>query len=157
MREIPLTKGKVALVDDEDYERLSLFKWHYAESDGIGYAKKNNKGKKPALIRMHRLVVGASEGQKVDHINRNTLDNRKSNLRFVTQSQNMMNATIRKTNRSGFKGVCFVSREKKWLATIWKDGKQTWLGYFKDKEDAAQAYNKAALELHGQYAFLNKI
>lgn len=108
-------------------------------------------------MRMHRLIMDAKDGQKVDHINRNTLDNRKSNLRFVTQSQNMMNAVIRKTNTSGFKGVCFVSREGKWLATIWKDGKQKWLGYFKDKKDAAQAYNKAALELHGQYALLNKI
>ncbi len=157
MREIPLTQGKVAIVDDSDYSWLSKFKWHYAEWKGIGYAKKNNKGKIPAILKMHRLVIGAKDGEKVDHINRNTLDNRKANLRLVTQSQNMMNTGLRKTNKSGIKGVCFTSREGKWLASIWKDRKQIYLGYFDDKKDAALAYNKAALELHGQYAVLNKI
>lgn len=157
MREIPLTQGKVVMVDDSDFEWLSKFKWHYAEWKGIGYAKKNNKGQSPAILKMHRLIMSAGRAEKVDHINRNTLDNRRGNLRIVTQSQNMMNAAIRKTNTSGYKGVCYVSRTNRWCANIWKDRKQIYLGSFRDKKDAALAYNKAALALHGQYAFLNKL
>lgn len=159
MSEVPLTQGRIAIIDDEDLNLVSKYIWHYADqgTGGKGYAKTNNKGKKPALLRMHRIILGLRGKEKVDHINRNTLDNRKSNLRIVTQSQNMMNAGIRKTNKSGFKGVHFAKREKKWLAMIWKDNKQIFLGYFKSDKEAANAYNEGAIKYHGEYALLNKI
>lgn len=158
MREIELTQGKIAIVDDEDYELVMRHKWYYAEyRPGYGYAKTNNKGRSPALLRMHRVILGLNGNEKVDHINGNSLDNRRKNLRLVTQSQNMMNTGIRSTNKSGYKGVCFANREKKWLATIWKDNKQIYLGFFDEKEDAAKAYNNAARELHGEYAVLNSV
>lgn len=158
MREIELTQGRVATVDDADYELVSVHKWHYADYlNGRGYAKTNNKENSPALLRMHRLIMKAGPKDKVDHINGNTLDNRRENLRFVSQSQNMINAGLRSTNKSGYKGVCFVTREKKWLATIWKDGKQKYLGFHNKAEDAAKAYNEAAISLHGEYARLNPL
>ncbi len=161
MRKIPLTQGKFALIDDADYELISPYKWHYADYlNGRGYAKSSNKGKRPYLIRMHRLIMAAKPSEKIDHINMNTLDNRRANLRKVTQSQNMINAGIRSTNTSGFKGVCYLNRsdmKSKWLATIWKDGKQVHLGTHATKEEAALAYNKAAIELHGKYARLNQV
>lgn len=160
MSVILLTQGKSAIVDDEDYEMLMKYKWHYSEyGDGKGYAKTNNRNKKgePALLRMHRLVMKAKSTQKVDHINMNTLDNRKSNLRFVTQSQNMINARIRKNNTSGYKGVCFLKREQKWRANTWKDGKQIWIGDYNNIKDAAHAYNAVVSKLHGEYALLNKV
>ena len=159
---IPLTQGKYALIDDEDYERISKYKWHYADYlNGRGYAKTYNRGSKPYLLRMHRFILGAKGGEKVDHINQNTLDNRKLNLRFVTQSQNMMNMKPRRTNKSGYKGVCRVSnqayRHKPWLATTWKDGKQVYIGYFASAVEAAKAYNNKVQELHGKYAYLNQV
>lgn len=158
MRKIPLTQNKFALVDDEDFIRINKIKWHYAEyAKGRGYAKANNKGKKPTLLRMHRFILGLNGKEKVDHINRNPLDNRRKNLRIVTQSQNMMNSGLRTNNKSGYKGVCFVKREKKWLATTWKDGKQIYIGIFDNPREAAKSYNEKVVELHGLYAVLNKI
>lgn len=157
MRIIQLTQGKEAILDDEDYDRVSKYKWHYAHYPGGGYAKTNNKGNKPALLRMHRIVLNAKSGELIDHINGNTLDNRKENLRIVNQSQNMMNTRLRSTNTSGYKGVCYDKRWKNWLAHIWKDGEQIYLGCFKDKKLAAKAYNEAAKEYHGEYAKLNSL
>lgn len=161
MVKIPLTQGREAIIDNEDYELVSKYKWHYADYlNGRGYAKTNNHGKRPRLLRMHRLIMQAEPGEKIDHISMDTLDNRKSNLRRVNQSQNMMNSGLRNTNKSGFKGVCYLNRSElksKWLATIWKDGKQINLGCHKTKEEAALAYNKAAKGLHGEFARLNII
>lgn len=162
MIKILLTQGKTAIIDNDDYKLVSKYKWHYADYlDGRGYAKTYNRGNKPHLLRMHRLILGAKDGEKVDHINQNTLDNRRENLRFVTQSQNMMNMKPRRTNKSGYKGVCRISNElykhRPWLATTWKDCKQVHIGYFTTAKEAAKAYNKKVSELHGEYAYLNKI
>jgi hypothetical protein len=158
MREIQLSQGKTTILDDEDYIRVSKYKWHYAEyMPGKGYAKTKNKGEGPALLRMHRFILGLSGNEKVDHINGDGLDNRKDNLRIVNQSQNMMNTGVRSTNTSGFKGVCYDKRWSNWLAHVWKDGKQIYIGSFKEKEDAARAYNEAAKKYHGEYARLNEV
>lgn len=162
MIKIPLTQGKVALIDDKDFKLISKYKWHYADYlNGRGYAKTANPNRKPFMLRMHRLILSAKPGDIVDHINQNTLDNRRKNLRIVTQSQNMVNMKPRRTNKSGYKGVCKVSHpayhHRPWLATTWKNNKQVHIGYFATAKEAAIAYNKKVLQLHGEFAYLNKI
>jgi hypothetical protein len=148
MREIPLTQGLMALVDDEDYHWLSRFNWCAHEGAyGYIYAISGN-------LRMHRLVLGISTNNiAVDHTNRNTLDNRKSNLRRATASQNQQNATIRVDNTSGYKGVSM--RYGRYISRISVEGKRLWLGEFSNPEDAARAYDKAALEYFGEFARTN--
>jgi len=150
MKHIKLSKGKFAKIDDEDFDLISKYKWYYVDYIRTGYAR-NSK------VRMHHLIVPLREGLMIDHINGDGLDNRRSNLRLVTKSQNMMNSGVRINNKSGYKGVSWSNREKKWRATIWKMNKQIDLGRFKDKKEAAKAYNDAARIHHGEYALLNKI
>lgn len=158
MRKIKLTQGKYAIVDDKDYFNLNKYNWHYAiYGKEKGYAKRNNPNKTPALLRMHRVIINAKKGQEVDHINGNTLDNRKNNLRIVTRSQNMMNTGLRITNKSGFKGVSWDKRWNNWVANVWKDGKEIYVGCFKNKKEAAKAYNNAAIKHHGEFARLNTV
>jgi len=160
MKEIQLTQGKVALVDDEDYEELSKMSWHawYNKNNNSFYTHHsvyNGSGKNPSVIRMHRHILGIKDNKvHVDHINGNTLDNRRCNLRPVNRSQNTTNATkVRRDNKSGFRGVgeYFYTGVKKWTAKLKKDGKVIRLGYFDSPEEAARAFDKAAKELYGEY------
>lgn len=161
--EIRLTRGRVALVDQEDYERLAGFTWLAFRDHTTGriYAgrwsrKKEEAGRGKFMIPMHEEVMGKLEGFRIDHIRtEQTLDNRRANLRRATASQNAANRGIPKHNTSGFKGVSFDGCARKWRATIKVDRKQKWLGYHKDKEAAARAYDKAASELFGEFAYLN--
>jgi len=154
--EIPLTQGQVALIDDEDFELVSSYKWHahWNPKTKSFYATTNIR--KPdgkwTLLRMHRLIIGAPKGVEVDHINHETLDNRKSELRICTTSQNQHNAGKRADNTSGYKGVCWHKRCQKWYAQIMLNGKLKSLGYFDTPEAAHAAYCKAATELHGSFA-----
>lgn len=160
MKKIPLTQGRFALVDDEDFEELNKFKWHYAQYGRSGYAKRmiwNKETKKSKIVRMHHFILPLKEGLMVDHINRNGIDNRKCNLRLVTKAQNMMNKFAPKNNKSGFKGVSWLARNRKWRAYINFNYKQIHLGLFEDKKDAAREWNKAAISLFGEYAYLNNI
>lgn len=101
MKEIKLTKGQVAIVDDEDFEELNKYKWHATKHRNAFYARRANYGKRPHQVYMHRQIL---EGVKiVDHINLNSLDNRRSNLRSVNPSQSCLNRNIK--NKSGFRGV----------------------------------------------------
>jgi hypothetical protein len=155
MKEIPLTQGKKAIVDDEDYELLNSHKWHYTIR---GYARRHipsPDGRGQKTIYMHRLIVNIPEGKEVDHVNRDKLDNRKSNLRICTHSENQMNVKAKSNNSSGYKGVHWSSKYKKWIATIYKNGKQIYIGNFCDAETAAHAYDSAAEKLHGDFATLN--
>lgn len=155
-KEIPLTKGKVAIVDDEDYERFGEFNWHCV---GGRYAARSVGGRKnKRMVYLHRLIIGAKDGENVDHINGDKFDNRKSNLRIVTQAQNLYNSAIRSDNTSGYKGVVYVADcEAKWEARIHKDGRKITLGRFTDPKDAAIEYNRWAKKLFGEYARLNEI
>lgn len=150
MKEIKLTQGRFALVDDEDYEYLNQWRWYYSDS---GYAVR-----KPSSVRffMHRVVINTPEGMFTDHINRNKLDNRRENLRICTRSQNCANVGILPSNTSGYKGVSFDSREGKWRANIRVKGKKHSLGYFENIIEAVSAYNIAALEHFGEFAVLNQ-
>ena len=141
MKEIPLTQGKIAIVDDEDFDLVMAKKWHYSlSSANYGRARSNN-------VSMHRFIMQAQKGLEVDHINGDPLDNRRSNLRIVTHAQNQKNMKVHTTNVSGAKGVSWHKKASKWQAHIMVDGKRYYLGVFKNIHEAAEAYKQAA-KLH---------
>jgi hypothetical protein len=153
MKIIKLTQDKETIVDDEDYEHLNQWKWHYHSRN---YAKRTVK-KTKSKIYLHRLIMKAEINQKIDHINGNGLDNRKENLRIVNQSQNGQNRDKQINNTSGYKGVTWHKQCNKWLAQINHKGKHYSLGLFETKEAAAKAYNEAALTYFGEYARINHV
>ena len=155
MKEIPLNKGMIAIVDDEDYERVNQYTWFMHTA---GYAIRHGKRRKGerSKVFMHHEINGYPEmGMQVDHINRNPLDNRKSNLRFCSVSQNQANTTMHVDNTSGKKGVTWHKRNKKWQAQIMCGGKHNYLGQYDNLELANTAYEEAAKRLFGDYALLN--
>ena len=158
------------LYDAEDHDKVIAHKWcvsetkkdrfyvrtHIPHPDGGWYYPPNgNRGRRRATLPIHRLIMDAPKGMEVDHINGNPLDNRKSNLRICTIAENLRNKGAGKNNTSGYKGVSWVKRNKRWLAQIKHNGKQVYIGHYKNKEEAARAYDKKAKELHGEYAYLN--
>lgn len=153
MVEITLTKGKKALVDDEDYDWLNRWRWYYSQ----GYAVRSvNISGKRYTVGMHRLIMHAiNEGMDVDHIDGNRLNNCWTNLRYADARQNAMNRGLYRTNTSGKKGVYWSKSKNKWESAIRCKGKRYHLGVFSDIDDAARAYNEAALKHFGEYARLN--
>lgn len=144
---------KVAIIDVEVYDKIKLYNWYLSKAEnGYVQAWKNRK-----THLMHRLILKPNKNIHVDHINGNVLDNRKSNLRECTHSQNMSNRKIHKNNKSGYKGVYWSKSHEKWRSQIRKNNKRFFLGYFSDLIEAAKAYNKAAIKYHGEFARLNKI
>lgn len=155
VKELPLTKGYVAIVDDEDYEFVSQWKWSAKVQKNTVYAfRKYRKDGKQITISLHRQLMGNPPGMEVDHIDRDGLNNRRINLRLATHQQNAYNATPQK-NRSGYRGVTWYKPYKKWVVVLMKDGKKHHVGYFDNPEDGGRAYDKAARELHGEFATLN--
>jgi hypothetical protein len=156
MSVIRLTQGQVAIVDDADFEWLSKWKWYayFNTRTKVFYARRSIYPSK--TVSMHRVILGAQPGQIVDHVNRNTLDNRRANLRFVTVSQSNQNTRLLSArNKSGFRGVHWSSASKKWRASINLNDRSIHLGVFNSIKDAALAYNTAARELHRDFAQLN--
>jgi len=160
MKEINLTQGQVALVDDEDYEELNKYKWFAHDNYGwTFYARRTGRkadGKR-YLIQMHRVILNAPKDMFVDHIDSNGLNNQRSNLRLCTNQQNNRHARPYSNGSSKFKGVCWHKRIKEWQANIRIDGKLKHIGYFKNEKDAALAYNVKALEYFGEFALPNEI
>jgi hypothetical protein len=151
MKTIPLSRGKFALVDDEDYDVLNRYTWHCNNS---GYAMQRVRhGKEKRNIMMHRVILSCPDGMQTDHIDGNRLNNQRSNLRACNQSQNEINKRRRKTNTSGYKGVCYNG--KYIIARVSANGKSYHLGIFPDKVSAAKAYDIKARELFGEFARLN--
>jgi hypothetical protein len=160
MKEIQLTQGQVALVDDEDFERVSQYKWRAQKANRVKRLKFYVvSGQSPSLILLHRLIVGAPKSAVVDHISGDGLDNRRGNLRLATHAQNMRNsATVLLThNSSGFRGVSWCKNQNRWRTRLAVDGNLMHVGYFTDKLEAAKAYNEAAKKYHGEFATLNPI
>ena len=160
MKEIQLTQGKVALVDDDMYEYLNQWKWFANNQCGKFYARTNipNKNGKRGSMLMHRLILNILNSKlQIDHLNHITLDNRKCNLRVCTQSENLQNCNIYNNNTSGFKGVTYNKTNKKWQASIGVNKAKLYIGSFTDLKEAARAYNNAAQKYHGEFANLNKI
>ncbi len=158
MKQIPLTKGLFAIVDDEDYEYLNLFQWRALKHrTGKHYAIAKIDGKH---ILMHRMIMKVSNRLDiVDHRDGFSLNNARSNLRVCTNSQNMMNRGPVKHRGNEYKGVVKIERKMKtcWKAQIGLNGRTRCIGFYNTPKDAAIAYNQKAIELHGEFAFLNAI
>jgi len=153
MIEIQLTKGMVAIVDDDCPLHILEKKWQY-HPNGYAQGKGPKINGKQSLLYMHRVIMDAPKGFEVDHINNNRLDNRKENLRICTSSQNKMNTKYK--NKAGYRGVS-INCSGKYRALIRFDGKNIHLGVFITAKEAAIAYNEAAVKYHGEFANLNKI
>lgn len=148
MKMIPVGEKDFAIVDDEDYDRLASYRWAIKS----GYARASVEGRSRV---MHQLLLECPSHLRRDHINRNRLDNRKSNLRIATPTQNAANANLRKDNTSGFKGVTWNKGLARWKAQVRDGGKRLFLGYFTDAAEAARAYDRRAKELFGEFAVVN--
>lgn len=154
-RLIPITRGFVATVDDDDYEYLMQWKWRLKLEKHTAYAKRQinwtiNGRRLQREVLMHRELIGIS-GYQVDHINRNGLDNRRCNLRLTTASQNMQNR--KSWGKSGYRGVRW--HKTAFVSEITINKKKTHLGSFQDKVQAARAYDEAALKCFGEFAQVN--
>lgn len=158
MKKIRLTQGQVAIVDDEDFERLAQFKW-YALKHPKGYTARRNvrlPNGKQTTIKMHRFIMDAPPRMDVDHINGNSLDNRRQNLRLATRQQNCFNSDKSGMNKSSrYKGVSILRRLNKWQAAIVINGRKRYLGLYESEVVAAEIYDRAAVYYHGEFAKLN--
>ncbi len=159
MKEITLTQGKVAIVDDQDYERLKVYRWRAWFKGNYWYAVTTitDSGGQRRNIEMHRMVLGYGYGDKaeIDHKNRDGLNNTRLNLRDATRTQNRQNQAVRADSQSGFKGVSYCKREGNWRARITVNGKRQTLGYYDNPLDAATAYDAAAMQHFGEFAVTN--
>lgn len=159
VKKIPLTQGKFALVDDEDFEYLMQWKWYFCN----GYAKRvkylggGRHNEKKEHIFMHRIINNTPKGILTDHINGDKLDNRKINLRSCTNEQNVHNSRKpkRKNLTSRYKGV--YRGKSSWIAQIRINKKLSYIGSFKTEIEAAEAYNNKTLEIRGEFGYLNEI
>jgi hypothetical protein len=152
------TEGKFTIVDPPDFYRLNTFDWLTCGRDDNLYAARVIRTQSGRLntILMHREILDAPTGLLVEHRNTDSLDNRRSNLRLATASQNSCNSRRDKSNTySRYRGVSFSKRKGKWFATIRVNGRKIWLGYFDNELDAARAYDAAARKYHGEFASLN--
>lgn len=152
MAEIKLSQGKVAIVDDCDFERLNGWNWYL---NSYGYAVRHEvvsiARKRPSVL-MHRVIADTPPGMHTDHINGNKLDNRRCNLRICTAAQNISNTGLRSDNSSGCKGVYWRKSISKWCVQISVKGKRLHVGYFSCIEAARKAYAEAADKFHGEFA-----
>lgn len=164
--EVPLTQGKVALIDAIDLDRVSQHKWRAVKWSSGFYAETSvYDGEKFVNVRMHRFIVDAPDDTDVDHIDHDGLNNTRDNLRVCSRNENLLH----RRPKEGFtvRGVYFYptvvrkgkrySVSKPWVANIQKDHKRIYLGSFKTRKEAAEAYNKAAISLFGEFAYLNEI
>jgi len=149
---IPLTQGKFAIIDADDYERLARYKWYCHRSRNKFYAYRNKNRK---AISMHREVLRAPKDLLIDHVDGNSLNNRKNNLRLCTYAQNAHNRQPKSASRSKYKGLSWHRRNKKWEVSIIKSARKIFVGSFDNETEAAVAYDRKAEQLFGEFAYLN--
>lgn len=150
---IALTQGKIALVDAVDFDWLNQWNWcaHYNKNSGLWYAERVDVSTgRRITYAMHRMILGCSSEERGDHKNGDGLDNRRNNLRKCTQADNAKNHRRYQTNKSGFSGVAFVSKNC-WRAYINADKVRKHLGCYRTPEEASKAYQAAAIELFGEF------
>jgi hypothetical protein len=158
MKFIKLTRGQFAIVDDEDFDWLSHWHWwaHYKKERHVFYARRSQRlNGRIRHFSMSREILNADSNQLVDHINHNTVDNRRSNLRLCNHTGSSCNRRIHSNNQSGFLGV--RRQDKKYSATICLNGKDYHLGRFDTAEEAARMRDSFAIKLHGKFACLNQL
>src|SRR5690606_24980699 len=147
----------VTIVDADDYEWLSQWVWGAQESrSGLRARRIDRSEGRQKKIYMSRVILNAQAGEYVDHINGDTLDNRRSNLRLCSNQENLMNRGLNKNNTSGYKGVTWNAQKNKWMAQITVDHQHVYLGCFESPQDAARAYDKAASDSFGEFALTNE-
>jgi hypothetical protein len=161
MKLIPLTQGFSTMVDDEYYEELNKHKWYAHRHNNAFYAQRNQKRgeyshrRSRKTIFMHHAIMGDKKiGIDIDHINHNTLDNRKENLRLCTHAENRRNS-MSVIGTSRYKGVCWHKKKRVWLAQISYNNRTEFLGHYSIEIDAARAYDNKAKELFGEFANIN--
>lgn len=157
MRYLHLTKGKVAQIDDQDWNKISHLKWSAQRRGRLWYAatyvKDDDKNYHP--VYLHRFILDAPSGVQVDHIDGNGLNCTRKNLRLASAVQNRRNSKRYANNKTGYKGVMFYKRDHNYRAYIKVGTRQIHLGYYPTPEQAARAYDRAALEHFGEFARLN--
>lgn len=152
--EISLGHGRVAIIDVEDLALVTKHKWHSQPSlSGSFYAVASTGSKR--LLPMHRLICPAPSGMEVDHVDGNTLNNRRANLRLATRAQNSRNRRAQDGGTSKYKGVS--AKGERWAACIGHGGESVHLGTFDTEEAAARQYDRAARWLHGRFARTNEM
>lgn len=158
MKQIPLTQGQFALVDDEDFEELNKHKWYALKPKNTFYAVRAiyNINNKKDFVYMHRAILQLKDTKiHCDHRDNNGLNNQRYNLRESTHDQNQRNTSYQKNNIFKYKGVSWHKARKKYRARISFNGKEFHLGLFEDIIEAAKAYDEKAKELFGEFAWLN--
>lgn len=164
MKKIKLTQGKYALVDDTDFEKLNQYKWCVSKKRNKKnwYVIRNSKminGKRYTIL-IHRVIMNCPKNKMIDHIDGNSLNNQKKNLRIATNSQNCKNREKNRNNTSGYKGVFWHKKSNKWITDIGVNGKKIHLGLFENPLEAYKAYCEACIKYHGKFAnykIINKI
>jgi hypothetical protein len=165
MREIELTQGKMAIVDDEDFEWLNSMTWCAARKttpNAVRFVSQTSiwdrENERSINISMHQMIMGRPlHGLVIDHVNGDPLDNRRANLRYATLADNVRNRKKYKATASRFKGIYWEPERQCWRAAVWIGGKQKRLGRFKEERDAAAAYNEGAKLHYGAFALLNDL
>jgi len=159
MKQIPLTQGQFAMVDDNDYDYLMQWRWcavFCKRGKRFYAARSHNSNGKKNTISMHRQLLGITDKHTiVDHKDHNALNNSRVNLRIVSHAENMANRLPKINGSSNFLGVYKFKNKNYWSAQITKGGKQKYLGFFYNEIEAAKAYDSAALEIHGEFANTN--
>lgn len=157
MKKLPLSQGKFALVDDQDYRNLSKWKWTFQPpcyAKRVVFFGRNQKPQSKSIL-LHRVIMNPQKGTVVDHIDGNGLNNQRSNLRIATHAQNHQNTGIMSTNTSGYKNISWSKQHNKWRVRFMANKKEIHIGRFDRIGDAVKAYNKAVSKYHGEFAILN--